>query len=614
MLLFLPALAQEAIEPLKTKKAPKIDGILDEKVWQEANKFTGFKTLHPTTGKEPSEKTEALIAYDSENLYVGFKCYDSKPEKIKFGTASDDYRGDDDWIAFCLDSFMDGMYGFCFLVNPENQRTDGTLDEWDGNINVILNLKWRSATVKTKEGWSAEMAIPFKYLPFKWNETVTMRFKIARVISRLGEEVNFPSIDPESHPHFTNFQKIKFSNISKNENVYDELGKELSETVKRKKILGIKLDSLTFEERVKVWQDASVYDYLAFPQKTIKVGENPFHYPERLQNEYISGLFQRYQYSKDRYTDNLEELLRRALTTSFIIIRNDTIIYEKYFLGYNRESIVTSFSTAKSFVNALIGCALEDGSISGKDDPITKYLPELLRRDSCFGNITIKNLLMMSSGLRYNEDAPEHDNDITYLSLNLRKSALEKTFIVDKPDKYFQYNNYNPLLIGLILERGSGKSVTEYLEQKIWKPLGMEYSGTWSMDSKEDNFEKMESGINARAIDMAKFGSLFLHMGKWNGRQIIPAHWTEEITRPEEKSSRYYQNDSWFTEDGHYYKYFWWGDKRPGGRNDFHAVGNKGQYIYISPQKNIVIIRHGIDYGIGSGAWLRLFYEIASKL
>jgi CubicO group peptidase (beta-lactamase class C family) len=267
---------------------------------------------------------------------------------------------------------------------------------------------------------------------------------------------------------------------------------------------------------------------------------------------------------------------------------------------------------AKSFTSTLLGIALGEGAISSLDDPITKYIPELLKRDERFANINIKDLLMMSSGIRYNEDAPDNDNDITYLSLNLRRSALENTVIIDPPGRYFLYNNYHPLLIGMILERATGRSVTHYLQEKLWDPLDMEFSGSWSTDSKEDAFEKMESGINTRSIDFAKLGRLFLNYGRWNGKQIVSEHWVEEATQPEEKPSSYYEDDPWFVSNGRYYKYFWWGAKRPGGRNDFAAIGNKGQYIYISPQKNLIIVRNGIDYGISSDVWLRLFYEFAS--
>ena len=142
----------------------------------------------------------------------------------------------------------------------------------------------------------------------------------------------------------------------------------------------------------------------------------------------------------------------------------------------------------------------------------------------------------------------------------------------------------------------------------------MEYPGSWSIDSQKDGFEKMESGINARAIDFAKFGRLFLNHGRWEGKQIVSEAWVEQATQPEEKPSSYYHDDPFFVAQGHYYKYFWWGSKRPAGKSDFYGVGNKGQYVYVCPQKNVIIVRNGIDFGLPSGRWVRLFYDFASAM
>jgi len=221
---------------------------------------------------------------------------------------------------------------------------------------------------------------------------------------------------------------------------------------------------------------------------------------------------------------------------------------------------------------------------------------------------------MMSSGIRYNEDPPDQDNDVTYHAADLRKAALEKTAIVDVPGKHWHYNNYHPLLLGLILERVTGKSVTAYLQEKLWSPLGMEYPGSWSINGDKNGLEKMESGINARTVDFAKFGRLLLNRGEWQGKQVVSETWVEQATQPEEKPSSYYEDEPFFVSQGHYYKYFWWGSRRAGSNSDFCAVGNKGQFIYVSPQKRVIIVRNGFDFGIPTSRWLRLFYQLADSL
>ena len=205
--------------------------------------------------------------------------------------------------------------------------------------------------------------------------------------------------------------------------------------------------------------------------------------------------------------DDFDAFLAKNRTQAFIVIQDDAILYEQYFNGASRDSIVTSFSTAKSFTSTLIGIAISEGYIHSVDDPITDYLPELAERDPAFANITIRDLLMMSSGIKYVEFPFVNGDDAkTYYYPDLRQLALEDTHIVGLPGEQFHYNNYHPLLLGMILERATGTSVANYLQEKIWKPVGMEYPGSWSLD--EHGFEKMESGINARAIDFAKFGRL----------------------------------------------------------------------------------------------------------
>ena len=331
-------------------------------------------------------------------------------------------------------------------------------------------------------------------------------------------------------------------------------------------------------------------------------------------NNQVASLFRHLEYLPGKEVGDLDTILRDTQTTSFIVIRDDRVVYEKYFNGYRRDSIVTSFSVAKSFDSTLVGIASEEGLISSISDPITKYLPELAKRDARFSQITIKDLLAMSSGIRYEEDAPRHDDWLTYMYPDLRELALQRTEVVESPAKHWLYNNYNPLLIGMILERVTGKPVTQYLQEKLWSPLGMEYPGSWSTNTETNGLEKMESGINARAIDFAKFASLILHEGRWQGKQIVSASWIKQATQPEEKSAEYYDNSPFFIAQGHYYKYFWWGCKRTNGKSDFYGIGNKGQYIYISPQKNLVIVRNGIDYGLPSTRWVSLFYDFAGAL
>lgn len=366
-----------------------------------------------------------------------------------------------------------------------------------------------------------------------------------------------------------------------------------------------------YVNRVLRWGNADVYDYQKFPARPLEPATAPFEFAYQLNEEAI-----RTQFELAADIDDFDAFLAENRTQAFIVIQNNAIVYENYFNDTQRDSIVTSFSTAKSFTSVLVGIAISEGHIQSVNDPITDYLPELLERDPAFANITIQGLLMMSSGINYSEFPFVNGDDAkTYYYPDLRQLALDDTQIIAEPGEYFLYNNYHPLLLGMILERATGTSVADYLQDKIWTPIGMEFPGSWSLD--EAGFEKMESGINARAIDFAKFGQLILQNGLWGETQVVPAAWVTTSTQDAQPSdySSYYYDDFIFANGQGYYKYMWWGIQRDAQNYDFIALGNHGQFIYISPQNNLIILRFGESYGEFGGAqgWVDMFYDFASN-
>jgi CubicO group peptidase (beta-lactamase class C family) len=293
------------------------------------------------------------------------------------------------------------------------------------------------------------------------------------------------------------------------------------------------------------------------------------------------------------------------------VLHDDTIIYENYFNSFNKDSIFTSFSVAKSFVSILVGLAISDGFINSVDDKITTYLPELLEKDTRFAGITINDLLSMSSGIDYSVDGFPSDDDITYVSPDLRKATFENIRIIEQPGEKWLYNNYNPLLLGIILERTTGMTVSKYAEDRLWKKMGGE-NASWSLD--EHGFEKMESGINCTAYDYARFAVLLLNKGKYKDEQVIPEAWVQRATQPQKRTHGYYD---YLLENNVYYSYFWWGKFRNNqeNANDFFGLGNKGEYLYICPQKKLIIIRLGFEYGFTPGpfSWPEMFYQFATS-
>jgi CubicO group peptidase (beta-lactamase class C family) len=372
--------------------------------------------------------------------------------------------------------------------------------------------------------------------------------------------------------------------------------------------------------RALIWTDADIKDYEKFPARTINNAPPVFNFEKvdaATQSEYLRVLDRlAYQMSPNSTVSQtpFNQMLASTQTTAFLIIKDDRLIYENYFNGYERDSINTSFSVAKSFVSALVGIAIDEGLIDSIDDPITKYIPELQDKDPRYSAITIKDLLSMSSGLRYiEEETPFSDDTKTYYDPNLRSVALSAV-IEEEPGKTFHYNNYNYLLLGIILERATGMPVAKYMEEKLWKPLGMEAPASWSLDSEASSFEKMESGINARATDFAKFGRLYLKNGSsWNGEQVVSEKWVRTSTSANSTSDPSIE-----------YQYGWWiytaekeGEGGGGGgvvgNNPYHhfsARGNLGQFIYIVPEKDLIMVRHGYDSG--NVNWISLFQKIVA--
>src|ERR671910_468110 len=371
-------------------------------------------------------------------------------------------------------------------------------------------------------------------------------------------------------------------------------------------VVGYLLAPHLYLARATFWGESDNKDLEKFPARAIHNAPPTYRFDELpADNPYTSQI----EAIGNRSSNgSLIEYLDSSGTTAFLVIHDDRLLYERYFDGYDESSIHTSFSMAKSFASALVGIAIDEGDIESVDEPITNYIPELLEKDKRFRSITIRHLLTMSSGIKYEEggDLPwseEADDTKTYYATDLRELALQCR-IEGEPGEYFEYNNYNPLLVGLILERATGMPVSRYLQEKLWKPIGMEADGSWSLDSSVSGFEKMESGVNARARDFARFGMLFAQEGNWEDEQLISQGWIGESTRADTS-----------TDPSQDYQYFWWVNTPHGENHHFSARGKYGQYIYVAPEKDLVIVRLGKEEGErGYGYWIDLFDELATKV
>lgn len=341
--------------------------------------------------------------------------------------------------------------------------------------------------------------------------------------------------------------------------------------------------------RFVIYNFADIGDYKKFPSRPIHKGKETFTFatdtskkaPEHLQ-------------LKDQKIP-FESYLKDNKTVAFLIIKNDSIQYERYWNDYNEASIVPSFSVAKSITSILIGCALDDKLIQSVSEPITNYIPELQKNG--FDKVTIEHLLQMTSGLDFDEGYFNPFGHVAtfYYGTNLRK-AIKKLKLKRAPGEKFEYVSGNSQLLGLVLERAlKTRTISSYLEEKLWVPLQMEYDASWSLDRKKDGLEKTFCCINAPARDYAKIGRLYLNGGNWNGKQIVSRSWVAQSTKPNESPG-----------SAPYYQYQWW---IPSKKGTFLAQGILGQYIYVDPAKNLIIVRLGSK--TGNANWWQVFAALS---
>lgn len=357
-----------------------------------------------------------------------------------------------------------------------------------------------------------------------------------------------------------------------------------------------------------------------FPNHIIQKSDEPFYFTEN--STLVDSHADKFESitwmsSEGMRTDNLMDMLEKNESLAFIVIRDDTILYEQYFDGCSRETLFPAFSVSKSITSALIGIALDEGLLPGIDVPVKKYLPDFNREG--YEKITIRNLLEMNAGFEHRYGlSPGDDLVISSFHPNVTELAMKQK-IRRAPGECFEYNNYNTILLGMILEKVTSMSPSEYLEKKIWQHIGMEQDASWNL-SEENGFEYMGSGINAAIMDYAKFGRLYLNEGTWNSQQIINSSWIEESTTVDPSingAEDYYDtqiNDvvnEYFDNEG-YYSRHWWGSRNSNGSSDYYAVGMYGQYIYICPDKNMIIIRMGYDFGDVTW-WPHVFKEITER-
>ncbi len=316
------------------------------------------------------------------------------------------------------------------------------------------------------------------------------------------------------------------------------------------------------------------------------------------------------------------KMLERTGTTAFIVIRHGQIVMEQYFNGGAHDTVMPSFSVAKSIVATLLGIALSEGSIGSIDDAVTLYLPELAKRDARFSQVRLRQLLEMRSGIDFEEEykTPWDDAAVFYLTEDIA-AEVRDLGIERNPDEAFHYSSGDTQILGLVIQRATGMPLPLYLQQKIWQPMGAAYDASWSLDSREHGNAKAFCCLNASAVDYARFGQLILHEGKLGERQIVPAEWIRNSVavrqHPGSNTASRWNIENPGTRKAAFYTWHWRrfplpdvsADSGMKPSPDIYAQGLLGQYVYIAPEADMVIIRLGKRNG--KTRWPSLFHDIA---
>lgn len=355
--------------------------------------------------------------------------------------------------------------------------------------------------------------------------------------------------------------------------------------------------------RILRYGDTNIDDYSHYPGRELSPGSNPFQF-ERVEEEL--------QFAGDALTgsgleNDLESLLEANDTIAFLVVKDDTVLYERYYQSHTPSSLSQLFSVSKSVTSALVGMAMADGYIEDIDQPITNFIPELA--DEGFADVTIHHLLTMMSGSSYQEnDNPFGEHVILNFTPRLEKRIL--SFEMEgSPGTVFRYKSGDNALLGLALARAlEPETITQYAQRRLWTPIGMQDRGVWTVDHEGNGLEKTWCCLATSARDLAKFGRLYLNDGAWDGRQILPASWVEQSTRdhvPEEEWPDDYRAIGWRN-----YGYQWWLASETDG--DYFGLGKDGQFLYVNPTTATIIVRLGWSQGdLRSSQWISLFQSIS---
>lgn len=306
---------------------------------------------------------------------------------------------------------------------------------------------------------------------------------------------------------------------------------------------------------------------------------------------------------------DLSEWIQQRALTGIVVLKSGEIAYQDYFLGTQPDDRRISWSVAKSYLSALLGILLAEGALGDIDEPVSKYAPALI--GTAYDGASIRNVLQMASGVRFNEDYLDFNSDINRMGRVLALGGSMNDFAASlavrerAPGEAWQYVSIDTHVLGMVIEGATGRSVLELMAEKLIQPMGLEATPYYVTDGYKTAF--VLGGLNMPTRDYARFGQMFLQDGRWNGQQIVPAEWVAASTEPSAPTAA----------GATRYGYQWWiAADAPEG--EFFARGVYGQYIYINRAAEVVIAVNSADRRFReAGSFeqnLEMFRRIAAAL
>lgn len=359
-------------------------------------------------------------------------------------------------------------------------------------------------------------------------------------------------------------------------------------------------------------EDKIVHNFVnmneALPTITVSSNREPYYF-----NTAEQALPASFEFNGE--TISTDEYLQRSATTALVVLKDEDITHESYYLGTKAEDKRISWSVAKSFLSAIFGIAVEQGKIKSLNDPVTDYAPSL--QGSGYEGITIKNVLQMSSGIRFNEDYNDFFSDINRMGRLLALGGSFDQFAASLTNEreqgtYLHYVSIDTHVLGMVLRGATGESIVDYFQKHLWNKIQPEADTFYLTD--ELGEPMVLGGLNMRSVDYLKFGKLYRDNGKWNDEQVIPESWVHASVTPDAPHLMPGKRDNADLDLG--YGYQWW--LPVDADEEFMALGIYDQFIYVNKKANVVIVKNSaninfMDNNFESGHESAEFFRAVAK-